>query len=220
MSYKQEVRIAVGSPTDPRSTVWKFFVKNNDIYIVSGMFENNCKISLHESGECQFSGTRTWVLAEPGRRNAERHIKKWKSPRPSSDASTHVLQIVIPDTELRVSTVPEDLSAVNWLQAPPQGNTVLFECYITKQLDADPIIGASLPFPFLFSIQLADLRWLVALYHCVPNDYKLLKILHDQIRTQAESRGIPLLPTYRMCAIGTVGETEGAFKYIELSPAA
>jgi hypothetical protein len=73
-----EYKIAVGAPTGRRSTRWKFFVKRNDVYIVSGMIEKNCKISLHESGDCQFSGTDTWVTAVPGRRNADRFLGRLK----------------------------------------------------------------------------------------------------------------------------------------------
>jgi hypothetical protein len=51
----QEVRLAVGAPSDLRSTVWKFVVQGNETYILSRMFGEDVKVSLHTSGQCQFS---------------------------------------------------------------------------------------------------------------------------------------------------------------------
>jgi hypothetical protein len=74
------------------------------------MCEGDCKITLHPSGDCQFSAVDAWVKKVAGRRNAERHIVKWHSPRPTGSAATEVLQIRIPESELRAIDTTEDLS--------------------------------------------------------------------------------------------------------------
>jgi hypothetical protein len=216
MPASSEYKIAVGSPTSRRSTRWKFFVKRNDVYIVSGMFENNCKISLHESGDCQVSGTSTWVTAEPGRRNADRHFVKWHLPRPSGNAATHVLQVRMPGKDLVAFTADEDSTSIHWLPSPAPGNAVSIECYMTKPSALDPTTGASLPFSRLFALQLADLRWFVVLHRQTPYDEKSMQMLRRQILAEAKSRGFAVAPTYRTCA--TMPLDEGAMGLIELSP--
>jgi hypothetical protein len=103
MAALREVRLAVGTLTDRRSTVWKFWVRKSDIYILSRMFGSDTKVSLHSTGDCQWSATGAWVKKVPGRRNADRHLVKWVMPRPNGAAALHVFQVRIPETELRFS---------------------------------------------------------------------------------------------------------------------
>lgn len=131
MATQREIRFAVGTPTGLRSTIWKFWVQRSDIYILSRMFGSNSKVSLHSTGDCQWSNTDSWVIKVPGRRNAERHLQKWTMLRPSGSTALHVFQIRIPETALRTTDVVEDLNAVEWLPIPPRGHTVSLECYIT-----------------------------------------------------------------------------------------
>jgi hypothetical protein len=52
MAAPREVRLAVGTLTDRRSTVWKFWVHKSEIYILSRMFGSDTKVSLHSTGDC------------------------------------------------------------------------------------------------------------------------------------------------------------------------
>jgi hypothetical protein len=135
---KGDFRVAVGSPSGERSTVWKIQVTRNDIYILSRMMGSDTKVSLHESGDCQWSATGAWVQKKPGRRNADRHFEKWHAPRPVDTAAAQIFQIGIPGSELRVSTLAEDLDSVHWLAAPPVGMAVSLTCYITPAIDRQP----------------------------------------------------------------------------------
>jgi hypothetical protein len=217
MPASPQFRMAVGSPTGRRSTTWKFIVNKNNVYIVSGMFEGGCKISLHESGDCQFSRNDPWVRQEPGRRNADRHITKWQSPRMSGGTATHVFQIRIPEDDLAAFTADEDLTPICWLPAPRPGNAVLFECYLTGPADSDPTVGVPLPFLRLFALQLVDLRWFVVLHRHIPSDEAYLQRLRQELFAEARSHGVTLSPTHRMSAMGPI--TAGAMMFIELCPA-
>jgi hypothetical protein len=205
MPTKREVRIAVGSPTGRRSTVWKFSVQKNEIYILSRMFGSDAKVSLHSSGECQWSATGAWVKKVPGRRNAERHITKWVMPRPSGTTALHVFQVRIPETELRTIDLTENLRSVEWLPIPPNGHSVSLECYITPATENDPALLANLPCPYLFSLPLADGRWFTVLHHNPPLDGKDLEPLRNQMNTQAMVAGIQPKPEHRGSAF-TVSE--------------
>jgi hypothetical protein len=197
MSTKREVRIAVGSPSGRRSTVWKFFVHKNDIYILSRMFGSDAKVSLHSTGDCQWSATGAWVTKAPGRRNAERHFAKWFMPRPSGTTALHVFQVRIPETELRISAVPERLHAVKWLPIPSKGHSVSLECYITPASQNDPALLANLPCSYLFSMPLTDHRWFTVLHHVPPLDGKDLELLRNQMNAQAMAAGIQPKPEHR-----------------------
>lgn len=206
MPTMREVRIAVGSPTGRRSTVWKFSVHKNEIYILSRMFGSDAKVSLHSSGECQWSATGAWVKKVPGRRNAERHIAKWVMPRPSGTTALHVFQVRIPETELRIIDLAENLHSVEWLPIPPKGHSVSLECYITPASQNDPALLANLPCSHLFSLSLADSRWFTVLHHNPPLDGKDLEPLRNQMNAQAMTVGIQPKPEHRGSAF-TVSES-------------
>ncbi|MGO9444621.1 MAG: hypothetical protein ACLPXB_07570 [Thiobacillaceae bacterium] len=137
-------------------------------------------------------------------------------PRPTGNAAVHVFQIRIPETELRVSALVEDLSSVEWLPAPPQGKTVSLECYISPSCDYDPAIAANLPHPYLLSFQLDDGRWFVVLKHIAPLDGRELDGFRAHICEQARAAGIEPRPEYRACAF-TVSDAT-ARGLIELCP--
>lgn len=197
MPSSQKIRIAVGSQYGRRSTVWIFSVHKNEIYILSRMFGSDLKVSLHSTGECQWSATGNWVKKVPGRRNADRHIIKWSIPRPHGTSALHIFQVRIPETELRVIEATENLNAVEWLPIPPTGHSVSLECYITPASHYDPALLSNLPHPHLFSLPLADGRWFTVLHHIPPLDGKDLEPLRNQMNAQALAAGIHPKPEHR-----------------------
>jgi hypothetical protein len=211
MAALREVRLAVGTLTDRRSSVWKFWVQKSEIYILSRMFGADTKVSLHSTGDCQWSATGAWVKKVPGRRNADRHFVKWVMPRPNGAAALHVFQVRIPETELRVIDLAEDLSAVQWLPAPPKGHTVSLECYITPISQSDPALTANLPHPHLFSLPLADGCWFVVLNHVPRLDGKDLEPLRKQMNAQARAAGIEPKPEHRGSAFTVSNGTARGF---------
>ena len=196
----REVRIAVGTSDGRRSTVWKFCVHKNEAYILTRMFGSDSKVSLHASGECQWSATDTWVKKSPERRNADRHITKWKMARPSGTMAEHVFQVRIPETELRMTGLSEIIASVEWLPAPPKGHTVSIECYFTPPASSDPTVGSALPGPRLFSLPLADGRSFTGLHFVLPLDGRDLEPLRKTMNEQAKAVGIEPLLAHGACA--------------------
>jgi hypothetical protein len=156
-----EARIAVGDPNGRRSTVWKFVTHADEAYILTRMFGREAKVSLHSSGQCQWSATGDWVIAEPGRRNADRHFKKWEAPRPTSGSGLHMFRVRIPASELRVVGSQEDLAEVVWLAEPEVGETTVIDCFITPVIEAQPQPGPKDGRKHLFSLPLNSGRWFV-----------------------------------------------------------
>lgn len=206
MGNPHEVRVAVGTSSGRRSTVWKFAVHKNEIYILSRMFGSDAKVSLHSSGDCQWSGTGAWVKKVPGRRNAERHIEKWKVRRPTGTEALHVFQIRIPETELRAIEWTEgDLESVEWLPTPPLGHTLSLECYITPVMSTSPELSLNLPCPHLYSLPLADGRWFTVLHHVPALNGQDLEPLRGGMNAVARAAGIEPKPQHRGSAF-TVSE--------------
>lgn len=207
-----EFRVAVGAPDGRRSTVWKFTVTRNEIYIFTRMFGSDAKVSLHSSGECQWSCTSSWVMAETGRRNADRHIVKWDVELPEGDKALHIFRVSIPESELR-PIEGEDIAGVEWLDSPGAGNVVTLDCYLTRAVDVDP--GLGIPHPCLISWQLQNKRWFVVMIRTGPVERDYSPERMEMVR-QAQEAGIRLDPRNRIAAFGGQG-TEPRF-LIEIVP--
>jgi hypothetical protein len=194
----KEFRFCVGSKQGKRSSVWKFWVSKNDVYIQSRMMGSDMKVSLHESGLCQFSMTGDWIK-KTGKYNSERHIVRWQREEPEKVSVIHLFRIIIPESELRVVNVSEKLSKVTWINAPPFGYTTLVECYLTPP-SVKPISNKSFPYSLLTSFQLIDQKWFVALIHQEIVTEENSRILYDARREmlkRAMEVGVELRPEYR-----------------------
>lgn len=194
-----ELRIAVGRPDGPRSTVWKFFTTKNDAYIMTRMFGSDSKVSLHASGEYRWSATSEWVQRDSRRRNADRHMVRWTTVRPTGNTAQHAFRIIVPESELRSIPPGEDIRGVRWLPAPPIGAAFALECYITPPM-ADPSRTANLPFPHIVSLPLRDEVWFVVLVSQVTIGEESLRHVRAQITAQARAAGIVPAPEHRAAA--------------------
>jgi len=214
MPAPAELRVAIGSPDGRRSTVWKFAAHRSEIYILSRMFGSDCKVSLHSSGQCQWSGTGAWVKKDPSRRNADRHFMKWSAARPHGASAALVLRIRIPESELREVEVEEDVTDVLWLPAPGAGQTSSFACYVTPPSTDDPTASAQLPGTRLLSRQLEDRHRFVAIHHDEPLNGADLQPLRNAMNARARADGIVADPKHRGCAV-TITD-EGARCFVEM----
>lgn len=196
-----EFRVAVGIPNGRRSTIWKFVTQGDEAYIFSRMFGSQVKVSLHASGECQWSAPSEWVKAAPGRRNADRHFKKWQALRPDSGSALHVFQIRIPTSELREVSDESDLDDVRWL-SPPQGisTTLTIECFITSVLTSAPSPNAVPGRTRLFSLQLTSGRWLVGFTNSEYVAPESIEEIRQHCWRDAQAAGIELSPEMRGAA--------------------
>ncbi len=215
----KEFRFCVGSREGKRSSVWKLWVSKSDVYIQSRMMGSDIKVSIHESGLCQFSMTEDWVK-KTGKCNNERHIVRWQREEPTKTSTIHLFRIIIPESELRAVKVSENISRVTWLSAPPFGFVTLIECYLTPP-SVNPICNEAFPYPLLASFQLADQKWFIGLIHQEPVTEANSQILHDARRKMlklAVEAGIELKPEYRAVFFAEV--PNGARGLIEVVPLA
>lgn len=214
---EKETRVAVGHPDGKRSTVWKFSVYGSEVYIFTRMFGSHSKVSLHSSGECQWSATDHWVKASPERRNADRHVTRWKVDWPDGSGAVHAFTVRIPSSELREVAASENLAEVHWLSPPGAGQMLSLECYVTPVSEADPAIGARLPHKLLISMPLRNGRWFVVLHHIsdLPPDNNL-ELMRSRIWADAAAAGVAADPKQRGTAFFVTDTT--ARGLMELCP--
>ncbi len=187
---RKEVRIAVGTPNGPRSTVWKFAANGADVYIFTRLLGADAKVSLHASGDCQWSGTGVWVKKDPARKNQDRHFGKWHEPRPFAGRHLHCFFMQFPAPDLHPIRGEGKLGKVLWLQAPPADGVLSLDCYFTGPSHEDPSLSTILPHDRLFSFHLSDGRWFVVQHRIA--DLKSFKLdatrayIADRMRAAGE----------------------------------
>jgi len=137
---KDELRFCIGKPNGPHSTIWKVWTNHNDIYLSSRILASEAKVSLHESGECQFSNT-SESFAQLGRKNRERHMQRWQRrlPYPQSNV-VYLFRVIFPQSELRIASAEEKVAKnVIWYPSPTAGYGAYVELWLTPRVKEAPI---------------------------------------------------------------------------------
>ena len=184
---KKECRFAAGQKNGAKSSIWKVKVHKNEIYLVTSLFGEDFKLSIHSPNEAQWSYTSDYVKRNFGMKNKDRHLLKWNYTRPQDNLAVNIFRIQIPHTELRVNNHQFTNKKVKWVSGITLG-TYQFDLCITKPFDTNPTIDRTdLPHDVLDCLQLADKRWLVIFYHAIgltPTDIANLKTTIVQEKKQ------------------------------------
>ncbi len=197
-STLREFRFAVGSRDGPRSTVWKCWVQGAEAYIAGRLFGSEAKISLHSTGECQWSCTDTWVRRDPNRRNADRHIAKWKVVYPQDNTALLAFRVAIPLSELRTDAVQPGQKRAFWVGNAPAGSTVEFCFYFTRELHGPPATDSNPALRHVASLRLRDGRWLVTFVWLRSLLAVDVTAARDAAVTQACEAGVLVRPEHRI----------------------
>jgi hypothetical protein len=124
MSKHDAIRVAVGTPKAPFSGVWRFIVRNDDVYIGSSKASMGAiKFSLHASGIWVLSATEQSGLSFEG---GNRRAKTWTRPLPDGSGVTRGPSILVPHTSLsaRRRSLTDDSKSVTWVRAPAEAEAV------------------------------------------------------------------------------------------------
>lgn len=191
----RELRFAVGGPTEPRSAVWKFFANKDDLYVSPRMFGSDAKVSLHASGQAQWSLTSEWVLRDTSRRNADRHMKRWLSPPHVTGKATPLFSLRFSILDLRRMGGDEDVAEVHWLKANSDAPAVALECF---RIDAGEVTpGISRQRAVLASLPMASGHSVAILFNpniALPQN---LDAVRTHMRDLATASGLVPSPAYR-----------------------
>lgn len=136
------------------------------------------KASFHKDRKCQHGFTAEYAKNAQERfgRN-DRHLEKWVLPEA---AIVRPIQILIPESELRISAKAED-KKISWLDTPPPGSVGTISLFITE-------IGYNLRIPQDVSGAAivgkldTDIRWAWITYAFTTPDKKLAEIIDFEKR--------------------------------------
>lgn len=212
----REFRFAVGSKEGPKSTVWKCWVQGDETYISSRLFGSQAKISLHSSGQCQWSYTDTWVHKAPIRRNADRHIAKWSIAFPQDDTALLAFRVAVPISELRSISWQAGQKKAMWVGNAPAESTVEFCFYFTRAFDALPTTDGNPALRHLASLQLRNRRWFVVFARLQSLSTTDIAAARQAAIAQARDAGIQVHPDFRL-ALFALPTTQHCAGLLEVS---
>lgn len=202
---KQELRFAVRTEDGRRSTIWKVWASKSDVYIQSRMMGSSSKVSLHESGECQYSMTSEWLHKNPDKaKKSSRHIVRRKIERPSTTKVLHIFQVTIPTTEIRHVNAKENLKKILWCNFKLPEGKVIFDFYLSLPLELEPDISSMVDrHRHLGSMHLADNRWLILFArseNITPEFRSSIEVVKEEICRESREMGISINPESRATA--------------------
>lgn len=124
------IRLAVGSPSGPRSCIWRIVVgKKDDIYVITSSAMTSDKLSFHRSHICRWAFTEQFGTPEG---MTDRVMKRWrrsKTPPAGSGRGTSVAEVIFPTDYLSTSFAPSDYGGVCWIEPAPTGRSAAFELF-------------------------------------------------------------------------------------------
>lgn len=190
-------KFCIGNPEGHRSTVWKVWIHNRNVYLQSRMMGCEAKISFHESGQVQWSLTDEWVK-RTGAKNIERHLDRWKIQQLADTEMILVFRIIFPESELQQVGRPRKFSQIHWITPPQYEHVKVVACYMSR-LHGD-ILKANVPREHLESFQIDKNRCFVMFIYEEPVKKELRKILLDNKKSDTShvgSTAVNLLPKNR-----------------------
>jgi hypothetical protein len=197
--------------------VWKVVARNGDVYIISRMMGSQAKVSLHQSGQGQWSLTSAWAEARaiPPQK---RHIDRWVVSQPTSIQAAHVFRLIFPSGELKDVGTPRKTISIHWLDPPAPGYTVIVEFYLAPA-PPESIRPSQVPFPIIGILPVGATGSLVLLRNQEPLDSaksEILESVRSQIMDFSRSAGVRPAPHLR--AVAFVVADDGARGFIEIAP--
>jgi hypothetical protein len=130
---KQSIlRWGIGSSNGARSSAWPLWgTHKGDIYAAVRSLGGIIKASFHRDGRCQVGFTNEYAPTAAARFGRQaRHWETWKLP---SESVARVLQILVPQSELR-HFVERDDARVVWLSSPPAGSVAVISVLVAPPL--------------------------------------------------------------------------------------
>jgi hypothetical protein len=127
----ESITVAIGSPDDLKSHVWRFWIQNNEVYLTARSarppLKPLAKISFHKSGDCHAKIGRTKVL-------------QWRKPKPDRFGITQAFVVIVDPfpvtTPFKNKTINDP--DIRWIPVAPYGKAVaLIVMFATRQSDLD-----------------------------------------------------------------------------------
>ncbi len=158
---EKEIRFAIGSRSDLRSSVWRLWAQGDDLYLASRTTASIAKLSMHKSGICRFAAN------SDGARPA---LFKWRCDLEVLVALNKPLFGIVfppPPTRRPFHSEFKDAKPVAFVKAPTARTKVCFQIILTdKTYTEDSLIRQSSGRQFIIHGCVAmksKLAWVISL---------------------------------------------------------
>jgi hypothetical protein len=130
-----DIRVAIGTVDGPRSSVWHFWSRNSEVYVVHGGMGGIEKFSFHTPNVCRRAFTK-----EHGKPSglANRATHEWRRDPTPPESSKRVVRVLVVGfaTDILSTALAPPKHKVIWVEpAPPGGSTVL-DLMFTRDAEA------------------------------------------------------------------------------------
>jgi hypothetical protein len=208
------IRWAIGSPTKPRGSTWRFWAnRKGDFYVSVRSLGGTLKTSLHKDRRCHTAFTKEFEhKLFPGK---SRFLDKWEL---ADEPWVAAVQIVTPFEELECFESP-DVTPMKWIPAPPNGHVTVVTLFVLspdyKLENGEPWPGAhGGAQPVGFATTKLRTAFIVHAHNALdePTNAEI-----EKYRAKAEplAKGAPVRPGNRMILFG--GDGPGTRFFIELA---
>jgi hypothetical protein len=129
-----DFRMAVGTPTGPRSNVWHFWSRNNQVYATHADMGGVQKFSFHTPNVCRLAFTKEHGI--PAQMD-DRAMHEWRrdpTPQPGNKQVVRVLRVGFATSVLSTALKPAEKD-VNWVPAAPAGGSTVIDLMFTRETE-------------------------------------------------------------------------------------
>ena len=203
MSKKEKYRFCIGDK-NKHSSLTTIIPEKNDVYIVSKSNENQTKLSIHESGKCQYSFTSEYVKKNRiVERNRDRHLMEFEL-LPLSDRYEIVMSYIYLFDEICLDDeiLKQD---VTWIPAPKKNWCV--EVVFCKGATFNPA-AISDEYKYIRTIVLDNRAVFIALYRYIPINDELRENVVDTRKIVKEDKTKKNCEEKICASFGYIGKNE------------
>ncbi|UJM85509.1 hypothetical protein [Rhodanobacter denitrificans] len=218
MGKRAKFKFVVGD-TERQSEVWTVIITKSDVYLTTSGGKHT-KISLHESGQGNWSLQYESLTEAPFVPAGGRHLAQWNTLDGTRGPMREWFFLLLADSELRQGRPSNEGKAIR-IPAPGAMRAVKVVLAITEPLPGPPeehSVFVQAPIMYLFSHQLTNGRVVVAVWREVPLP-PTVKQNMDKVRAlawdTAKSQGLDPVGTK---ATIRVTDEHGVTGFVEVAP--
>lgn len=99
---KNTIRVAVGRDDLLQSSIWRFWINGNEIYVAAREAAQFIKLSLHSSGKWRLAHVSTKDINDPLSTDKDpRVIARWQRPKEFQPGWTQCLNVLVPAVSIK-----------------------------------------------------------------------------------------------------------------------
>jgi hypothetical protein len=129
-----DFRMAVGSPTGPRSSVWHFWSRNDQVYVAHSDMGGIQKFSFHTPDICRFAFTKEHGSPMRLENRAMHEWHRHLTPPSETKRAVRVLRIGFATDVLSTALKPSNKN-INWIKAAPAGGSTVIDIMFTRDTE-------------------------------------------------------------------------------------